>query len=460
MKKQPILEAEPVLQAERPRTAGVKGRAAARRPARPSRHPFVGFLFAVLGWAWRLPACTVLCMTWLGAVLVTGWLYRWMQARALYGWYNSSSVRDETSFEAFCATLGPDAPRLRPRLFLRDRFDKAGIEAEVKRPTADGEPPGWVRLGFRWLLMPFRSLWLNAKVGFLGTLATLLLLGWGATLMTFSWVFGWNNSYFKGYELAAVGPLMGVAGMLLFALAMLYGPLAQVHQAVTGDFRAFFDFRFVWRLIRARLTAYVLLAFFLGGLGVLFEVFKTAPAFLDGQVPYFTNMTDQQILQWLQGYYLIGTFFLILALLATRLVGVWIYRSAVLKVLHRGRVSREQLHPVLAEWLGKLDLFPRVEPVARPGVRQARAFGRWLYRRAAFAVLFLVWVGFVARAYVGEFFNYHPVVPEAVRPDTNPDFYVRAFFSDIAGAGFLNHPLIHVPCCNYIPQQLKDAAKR
>jgi hypothetical protein len=44
--------------------------------------------------------------------------------------------------------------------------------------------------------------------------------------------------------------------------------------------------------------------------------------------------------------------------------------------------------------------------------------------------LLVVWLGFVAKVYVGEFFNYHPVV------------------------GFVNHPLIQAPCCNYVPAHL------
>jgi hypothetical protein len=46
----------------------------------------------------------------------------------------------------------------------------------------------------------------------------------------------------------------------LFVAAMVYVPMAQVHQAVTGDFRAFFEFRFVGRFIRARLRGYVFFA--------------------------------------------------------------------------------------------------------------------------------------------------------------------------------------------------------
>ena len=53
--------------------------------------------------------------------------------------------------------------------------------------------------------------------------------------------------------------------------------MAQVHQAVTGDFRAFFDFRFVCQLIRARLGSYVLFAALFLAFAVVLENLKTIP---------------------------------------------------------------------------------------------------------------------------------------------------------------------------------------
>ena len=47
-----------------------------------------------------------------------------------------------------------------------------------------------------------------------------------------------------------------------------------------------------------------------------------------------------------------------------------------------------------------------------------------------------LWLAFGMLTYVGEFFNYHPV------------------------AGFLNRPLIQVPCVNYIPAHLEEAATK
>jgi hypothetical protein len=59
---------------------------------------------------------------------------------------------------------------------------------------------------------------------------------------------------------------------------------------------------------------------------------------------------------------------------------------------------------------------------------------RFNSRRLAFVLLFWIWFAFVARTYVGEFFNYHPI------------------------AGFLNQPLIELPCFDYIPGSLERAA--
>jgi hypothetical protein len=63
-----------------------------------------------------------------------------------------------------------------------------------------------------------------------------------------------------------------------------------------------------------------------------------------------------------------------------------------------------------------------------------KSSGRIIYRRCLYLLLFFLWFGFVAKVYVGEFLNKHPVT------------------------GFLNHPMIQLPCFNYVPQNLSQAA--
>ncbi|HYV37239.1 MAG TPA: hypothetical protein VE988_16145, partial [Gemmataceae bacterium] len=61
----------------------------------------------------------------------------------------------------------------------------------------------------------------------------------------------------------------------------------------------------------------------------------------------------------------------------------------------------------------------------------ARLSARWTYRRVMFTALFFVWLAFFMRFYVGIFFVY--------------DYYTP----------FLNHPLIQLPCFDFIPVHLR-----
>jgi hypothetical protein len=102
----------------------------------------------------------------------------------------------------------------------------------------------------------------------------------------------------------------------------------------------------------------------------------------------------------------------------------------VLKALRRGWVAFDELHPVLAGWLERLEMKP-VPVASRTGlVKAAQATGSWGYRRALFTVLFLVWLAFCVRFYVGH------------------------FLVDNDWKGFLDHPFIQFPCCDEIPTHL------
>jgi hypothetical protein len=382
-----------------------------------------GFL---LGWCWRILVGGLLCFNLFGGIVVTGWLYRWMQGLVLRGWWKRSRLREEGSFEDFCASLGHDGPVARPRWLIQER-----MTSSLNRHDAFGRSPGTFRKTLRILRLPWNSLWLNFKIGLQGLLCTFLISGLGTLIMLFSWEFGWLNSFNKGYEQALIGPLTGFLGIFIFIAAMFYEPMAQVHQAVTGDYRAFFDFRFVWRLIRARLSAYVFLAGVIVFLSLPLEIFKTAPVAFDGFLDSWTNATDAEFHQMLQRYFLIGSLVLFISLLIWHWLAARIYQSAVLKVLERGVVTRAELHPALAQWLDRLGIFP-VPTLETAGIAYVVKSGSsMVYRRLLFVLLFFIWFGFVAKVYVGEFFNYHP------------------------GQGFLNHPVIQLPYFNYVPSGLK-----
>jgi hypothetical protein len=402
------------------------------RPAARETAGFLGRLWrgarVFFGWVWRIVAGAFLCfntfiLSYFTSIAVFGWTYRWMQAVVLRGWWKQSPLRRRMTFDEFCDSLGPDAPVARPRWFLRERMSMA-----LHRPGPGGAAPGPWRLGLRIVLMPWHSFWRNFKIGVQGLFCTYLLTGWGCMLMLLSWEYGWLNSFNKGYEQSIIGPLTGFLGSLLFIIAMFYVPMAQAHQAATGQARAFFDFRFVWTLIRARLTAYVGLAFLimLASLVLNILVLVTVGENFVGNAA----SSPQEGLAAMRQYLIYASLAIFPTLLLLRLVAAVVYRSAVFKVLRKGTVARRELHPVLAGWLERLDLtmIPKVETAGLGWY--ARFTGRFAYRRVLFTLLFLIWVTFVMRFYVGAFFRTHP------------------------GVQFLVHPMIQLPCFDFIPQHL------
>jgi hypothetical protein len=422
-----IPEVKPVERKNIPEVLPVVGPVCRTGLARPARQagPTL-WLMTFCGWCWRILIGGLLCFNLFGAIVVNGWMYRWMQGLVLRGWWKRSRFREQGSFEHFCASLSSDAPTTRPRWFLQER-----IALSLNRPDVLGRPPSAWRKTLRVFRLPWHSLWLNFKIGLQGLLCTFLVSGLGTLIMLFSWEFGWLNSFNKVYEQAFIGPLSGFLGIFIFIAAMFYVPMAQVHQAMTGDYRAFFDFRFVWRLVRARLSAYVFLAGVIVFLSLPLEILKTAPAGFDGTIDSWTNATDAEFHQMLQRYFLIGSLALFVSLLVWRWLAAWIYQSAVLKVLERGEVTRGDLHPTIAHCLDRLGVFP-VPTLEKAGIGyMVKSSSRMVYRRLLFVVLFFIWFGFVAKVYVGEFFNYHP------------------------GQGFLNHPVIQLPYFNYVPSDLK-----
>jgi hypothetical protein len=403
---------------------------AGRPPVRED--PFPRQLRAVGGWLWRLIVGARMCfsgylLSFLTSVVAFGWTYRWMQAVVLRGWWKQSRFRNQGTFEDFCETLGRDAPVARPRWFFQERF-----VAAVTAPAPGGGPPSLLRKVLRCLKVPWASLWLNFKLGVRGLFCTYLLTGMGCLVMLFSWEYGWLNSFNKGYEEAFFGLLTGVLGSLMLIAALFYVPMAQAHQAATGVTWTFFDFRFVWRLIQARLTAYVALAFLVTLFTLVLEGIRVAT--LSENLPANAAETDAEGLAILQNYLTINSFLLFPMLLLVRGLAAVIYRSAVLKALRKGLVSREELHPRLAGWLDRLGLMPSPVVTSLGLVQAVKVTGRWGYRRLMYGLLFLNWLFFVAvTIYVSYFFVAHP------------------------GLRFLNHTLIQFPCFDYIPEHLWTA---
>jgi hypothetical protein len=392
------------VQSEQPRlVAPVIARAARRR--RP------GFLASLAGFLWRAAVGVFMCfnlfaLNYLTSVFAFGWLQRWTQMRVLKGWWKRSRLRDAISFAEFCEQLGPTAPSPAPRWFWKER--------QLTCPA---------------LFTPVHSLWLNLKKGLQGLFAVYCLTLVPCLLMLYSWDFGWLNSFHKGYEQWWVGIAAGWLGLFLFILALFYVPLALVHQAATGEFRAFFQLRVIRKLIQARLTACLGLAFLFGFFSIVFEamrLFLISENFPGND----RSISAAEGLVYLRYYFLAWTVPFFLSLLVLRGAAAAIYRSAWLKALRLGRLNPADLHPTLAGWLDHLDLMPRPAPRGGPVGRAVKGTFGFSYRLVATVLLFALWFGFLTRFYTGYFFN------------------------STDALGFLNHPLVQLPCIDYTPIHL------
>ncbi len=357
-----------------------------------------------LAFLWKTFAGAFLCQGLLASILVVGWVQRAMQRSALRYWQRHAD--DDTPFATFAAA----------------REDSA----------AHRHWPNWVfTSGSRSALRDWvGSLWLNARLGAAAIFNTWVLTLPACGLWLFAWYDGWNNSFTKGYEQAAVGPLTGLLGVALFIAAMLYVPLAQARQAATGSWRSFYEFSLVFALIRRRWWSCVRLAGLYAALSIPVMLLKTGPLVLD-RLPGYPALSDADALGLIRLYFFVAGIAVFGVYIALRLAAARIYAAGVLAMLRDGTLAPARLGALERSVLSRLDLL-RVEARApRPVVlRAVGGASLWTARAGATAVAAVIWFAFVAQIFISEFLNYHPVV------------------------GWMNQPLVQLPWFRYIPSGL------
>lgn len=328
--------------------------------------------------AWKYAVGAVLCFTLLGSVLVLGWTLRAMRRAALLRWER----------------ILPAAPPF--------EGEGAKVFAACDRwPNwiVDWEARGWRR----WT----GSLATNAKLGLQGIANTWAVTLPGSVLWFFSWYDGWNNSFHKGYEQYYVGPGLGWLGIGLFIAAMTYLPTAQARQAVTGDWRSFYDFRLVRAVIRRQRLASLGLALAYAAMAWPLMALKTAPLFFD-RSPTYATWSDEEVVRVAATFYFACCFLVFPMYVGVRLLAARMYASGVVKAVRAGDVDVAALSAVERGALGRMGLLGRVDREPRP-ILVAAPLGAmaWAGRAVVLAAIPLVWFLFVAQIYVGEFLNYH-----------------------------------------------------
>ncbi|MBV1868468.1 MAG: hypothetical protein KUG69_11275 [Marinosulfonomonas sp.] len=140
----------------------------------------------------------------------------------------------------------------------------------------------------RWVLAPSNDTWLKRLKNGLGrnisrgvaAAASLAIATFPfAVFWLVAWWAGWENSFNKGYEFAFVGPMVGLAGILIFALVMVFLPMALVHQVVEQRPFSFFELRRVRSVVSHTGPSYIFWA--------ATSVILSVPIFLSRALPTF-----------------------------------------------------------------------------------------------------------------------------------------------------------------------------
>lgn len=393
--------------------ASSPGRLAARRPRSRIWPAMVGLAKWVMG--------AFFSTFLLFSVLVVGWVTRAAQREVLRTWWRRSPVRGrDGSFAHFAAA----DPATHKHVTWPTWF--AGVDA--------GNPGdhGRVRTILRRLM---GGLVRNARLGVPMVFNTWVLTLPGCLLWAVAWFAGWQNSFNKGYEHAWFGPTVFVLGMLLFAAAMGYVPLAQARQASTGDWRRFYDFRLIWRLVRRQWLASLGLAVAWAGASGAVLLVKLMPQ-LAQYVPSLTDRPAAEMATVSQNFFLVMALGLFPLFVALRLLAARVYANALRSGYQSGALTEDDLGD--AEWraLHRLEL---LAPTPMPERRWFIRLAAWLATRTGqitAAAVFVVWLGFSFLVTVSEF----------------------AAHSE-HGRGWWNQPMIQLPWFDYTPNRLRRVTR-
>ena len=371
---------------------------------------FTGILRNPLKLVWGM----LFMQSFLGSFLILGWTNQLIRRRALKSWWGRRPVqRQDESFEDFIRGHSDlRIPRGWPNWFLTE------------------DPPERPRRG---PISRVGSLKTNFRSGFLTALNTWVVTAAPCALWMFAWYFGWNNSFHKGYELSGIGPLTGLAGVFLFIAVMFYLPLAQVRQAVTGEWRSFYELGFLRKLVRESWVACLFLAI---GYALLFlpvTLLKTLPGFFSRMNPALLEATPFEVTSILNRYFFWSALLVFPVFVVLRLAAARIYASSLLRAVRRGSIAQSSLGSVERTALKGLDLLhteARVPSAMIP--RLLREAGKAVVRTFVTVLTGVVWFSFFALVFIGQFFTYQGSI------------------------GWLNQPLVQLPWFRYLPCTVRN----
>ena len=249
----------------------------------------------------------------------------------------------------------------------------------------------------------------NITMGLKSLFALAILTLPFSTLWLLGWWSGWQNSFTKGYENAFAGPVISIIGIAIALISLSYLPMAWAHFSLERRISAFFEIGRVLHLVRVAGWRYLLLAlcYVFASLPIFFAT--VSPIFIEQMRPDILSMAPDEIEGLRGGFHFWTSVYLVAAHIFLTSLGARIYARSLTGLHASDRQEWNELRLIQIAEKYAIDINPVKKPL--PGMIPA-----------AFMAIFLavIWFGFVAQIYVGQFMNYK-------------------WWS------WLNHPLIQIP---------------
>lgn len=406
----------------------MKGKYWIRRLGRAFRNRFWGALFG---------------MNPLTAFLSAGWSQRRARQNVLRSWVLSSPYAEELR-RRLSPAQARDQDQGQERKSGASQRDSAGkSDLFLPHPLGSREgcelirDPHWIlpeswpsprysrtdrkMIEVTWrdkLRAPFQSLARNWKFGWQGVFPTATLLVPTGGMLWFAWRMGWNNSFHKGYEQAPIGPLVSFIGIGLFIWFWSHIPMAQACQAASGEWKRFYRWKLIRKLIWIQPMRYLgLLALYLL-LAIPIMMVESAPGLITSGKSKLEFYTAGEAVEFLRNFHFMALLLIIFPAFAwLKKKSGQVYAEATLQGIRSGKVSLDELSEWESEALKALSLDHKQKTVessfwSRLVKFAGRTGSHILYR----TTLGLVGFGLIgALFYIPQFIGYQPF-PRWVNP--------------------------------------------
>lgn len=365
---------------------------------------------------WSIFICTLFAQSLLTSIFALGWIYRWLQHSITQRIFGLSPLSKNMSWRKFILeneeiTVLGDTPNL------------------LWRQKGTSFPRNPILKRLHWL---FHSFWLNLKTGF-----SAILTIWSLTIIpcifwAMAWYTGWHISFNKMYEESETGASMAFLGMFLFIGVMVYLTLAQARHAFTGDWHSFFNFRFIKALVCRCPIQLFLLAVGYSLSAIILTFFKVFPVFFPAMNSKLENLSTSETLAFLNDYYFYTGLLAFLLLFVLKTLAGRIYAQVLVRMWTEKVLLLEDFHPQEVLIFKLVNIPYNSSPQKSQRLIKVIKFPFLLSYKGVVTVLTcFAWAIFSFMPFISQFFNYYPLW------------------------GFLNQPLVQLPCFRYVPSHLE-----